>query len=116
MSRDLGRTVSADDVFSLARDGEPAARAAIDDAGEALGILCGLAANLSLQADIVLAGEATAVCDLAREHLDAALERTRPHSSTPVRVHVDGSGFSAWARGAAAVAIQAELGRIPLTR
>lgn len=116
VSRDLGRAVSADDVFSLARDGDPAARAAIDDAGEALGILCGLAANLSLQADIVLAGEATAVCDLAREHVDAALERTRPHGSTPVRVHVDGAGFSAWARGAAAVAIQAELGRIPLTR
>ncbi|MDU0366471.1 ROK family transcriptional regulator [Microbacterium sp. KSW4-17] len=116
VSRDLGRTGGADDVFSLARDGEPTARAAIDDAGEALGILCALAANLSLQADIVLAGEATAIVDLARDRVDEALARVRPGGSTPVRVHVDRAGFSAWARGAAAVAIQAEMGRIPQTR
>lgn len=116
VSRALRRAVGIDDVFSLAREGDPAARAAVDDAGEALGILCGLAANLSLQADVVLAGEAAAVHDLARERVDDALARTRPGGSSPVRVHVDGAGFSAWARGAAAVAIQAEMGRITLTR
>lgn len=110
----LGRPVDFDDAVALARKGVPAARAVMDTAADALGSLCALAANLSLQADIVLAGEGVAVFDLSPERVRAAITAERPPTASPVAIHVDRSGFSAWARGAAAVAIQTAMGRISL--
>ena len=44
----------------------------------------------------------------------AALAEDRDPDAMPVEVHVDDAGFVSWARGAAAVAIQAALGRLRL--
>ncbi len=110
-----GRSVTYDDAISLARSGDPAARRVVEAAGDALGTLCALAANLSLQSDIVLAGEGVEAFDLVRDRVEASLARGRERSASAVSIHPDRSGFSAWARGAAAVAIQAAMGRISLT-
>ncbi|WP_285137765.1 ROK family transcriptional regulator [Microbacterium sp. lyk4-40-TSB-66] len=114
VSAALARDVTYDEVMNLARDRDPAATAVMDAAGDALGTLFALAANLSLQSDIVLAGEGVEAFDLVRERVDAALSRGRAGSASAVAIHPDRSGFSAWARGAAAVAIQAAMGRISL--
>jgi len=115
VSQALRRSVSYDDALSLARADDPAARTVMDAAGDALGTLCALAANLSLQSDIVLAGEGVEAFDLVRDRVEASLARGRERSASAVSIHVDRSGFSAWARGAAAVAIQAAMGRISLS-
>lgn len=116
VSTSLGREVCFDRALALARAGEPAARETFDDAGDALGTLCALAATLSLQSDVVLAGEGMHAFDLLRERTEAAISRIRPPSASAVSLHPDDAGFTAWARGAAAVAIQAAMGRLPLPR
>ncbi|MFJ4037294.1 ROK family protein [Microbacterium sp. NPDC090007] len=115
VSRSLGRAVDLDEVFARAAASDPVARAVVDDAADALGTLCALAANLSLHADIVLAGEAAAVYDLAPDRVGATLARGRAEGLAPVTVHLDDGGFAGWARGAAAVAIQAGMDRIRRT-
>ncbi|WP_144829904.1 ROK family transcriptional regulator [Microbacterium sp. BH-3-3-3] len=115
VSDTLGRQVGYDEALSLARAGDPAARTVMEAAGDALGTLCALAVNLSLQSDIVLAGEGVEAFDLVRDQVEASLARGRERSASAVSIHPDRSGFSAWARGAAAVAIQAAMGRISLS-
>ncbi|WP_150953247.1 ROK family transcriptional regulator [Microbacterium testaceum] len=114
VSQAHGRRVGYDEAVSLARDGDPAARKVMDAAGDALGNLCALAANLTLQSDIVLAGEGVEAFELVRDRVERSLARGRERSASTVSIHPDRSGFSAWARGAAAVAIQAAMGRISL--
>ncbi len=115
-SRAVGRAIGFDDAVALARAGDQVLRALFADTGDALGALCALAATLSLHADIVLAGEGMDAFDLLREEAGTAISRLRPRSASPVSLHPDHSGFTAWARGAAAVAIQAAMGRIDLAR
>ncbi|AEG45137.1 ROK family transcriptional regulator [Isoptericola variabilis] len=103
----LGREITYDEVLRLAAAGDPAATAVTEASGRALGRLLGHIANLALVDTIVLSGEGIGlwdvVGDVARERLDA----DRDPEATPVTLHVDDSGFVAWARGAAATAIQA---------
>jgi len=106
VSAALGRRVEVEEVLALAAEGEPAARAVVDAAGEALGRLIGLAANLTLQRDIVLAGEGIALYDAVTDRVEAAIRAHRDAVAQDVVIHVDRSGFQGWARGAAAVAIQ----------
>ncbi len=114
VSARLGRRIGFGRAVELAREGVEEARDVTDAAAEALGSLLALAANLSLQSDVVLAGEGVALFDLGRDRVEAVIARERPAAASPVSIHVDRSGFSAWARGAAAVAIQSAMGRISL--
>ena len=83
-----------------------------DAAADALGRFVALAANLTLQPAVVLAGEGIGLFAVARGP-GARGDRRGPRSAAPIpiEIHVDESGFSAWARGAAAVAIQAAVDR-----
>jgi len=103
----LQRQVSYDDVIELVRAGDPAARSVVDSAADALGRFIALAANLTLQPTVVLAGEGIALYRVAEERVREATLADRDPRADPVEVFVDDSGFTAWARGAAAVAIQA---------
>ena len=98
---------------ALAAQGDPAATAVVDAAARGLGRLIALAANLTMQPDgrarrrghrAVGSGRATAS---ARRPPPSA---TR--SPSPIEILVDDAGFRAWARGAAAVAIQAAVARL----
>ncbi|WP_243232026.1 ROK family transcriptional regulator [Microbacterium sp. CIAB417] len=109
-----GESVDYAETLRLAAAGEPAARAVVDAAGQALGRMIALALNFSLQSAVVLAGEGIGLFPIAEAEVRAAVAAGRDPQSEPVDIHVDDSGFRAWARGAAAVAIQAAMTRLPL--
>lgn len=108
----LQRPVGYDEVLALAADGDPAAAAIVDASARALGRLVALAANLTTHADIVLAGEGMGLFAVAEGAVRAEITAGRDPRASPVRLHVDDSGFTAWARGAAAVAVQAAFERL----
>ncbi|MGV8882085.1 MAG: ROK family transcriptional regulator [Rhodoglobus sp.] len=113
VSAALQRPVSYDDVLELAATGDLAARAVVDAAGDALGHLIALAANLTLQSSIVLAGEGIGIYDLVADRINSVIHAERDPHAEPVHIHVDRTGFQAWARGAAAISIQAAISRLP---
>jgi predicted NBD/HSP70 family sugar kinase len=115
VSAALQRPVSYSEALALAVAGDPAARAVIDAAAEALGRFIALAANLTLQHSVVLAGEGIELYDVAERQVRASTAAERDPLADPITIVVDRSGFSAWARGAAAVAIQAAVERLNLT-
>ena len=71
-------------------------------------------ANIAMVDTIVLSGEGVGLWNVVGDVALAALAEDRDPEATPVEVHVDDAGFVSWARGAAAVAIQAALGRLRL--
>lgn len=114
VSAALQRSVSYEQALELAVAGDPAAVAVIDAAADALGRFVALAANLTFQSAAVLAGEGIELFTIAEDRVRAAIAACRDPRAEPVRLYVDGSGFTAWARGAAAVAIQAAVDRLSL--
>jgi predicted NBD/HSP70 family sugar kinase len=110
----LGRPVEYDEVLSLAASGDPAATAVVDAAARGLGRMIALAANLTMQPTVVLAGDGIGLWELTAPQVRAAAAADRDPLAEPVEILVDDSGFSAWARGAAAVAIQAAVTRLAL--
>ena len=107
VSAALQRTVTYDEVLALAIAGEPAAAAASTTAADALGRFIALAANLTFQSAAVLAGDGIGLFPIVENRIRAAISAGRDPRAQPVQLFVDDSGFTAWARGAAAVAIQA---------
>lgn len=116
VSTALQRPVEYDEVLTLAASGDPVARTVVDAAGDALGRFIALATNLSLQPAVVLAGEGMAIYDLVADRVAAAIAAERDPLAEPVAIYVDRSGFSAWARGAAAVAIQTAISGAAVSR
>ncbi len=77
----------------------------IEASVRALGHFIALAANLSLLSDVILIGEGMTLFELVEQTVrDTILECRDPLAST-VTLLLDDSGFGAWARGAAVVAI-----------
>jgi predicted NBD/HSP70 family sugar kinase len=114
VSASLQRPVDYDEALALAAEGDPAARAVLDAAADALGRFVALAANLTMQPATVLAGEGIGLFAVDEERVRSAIRADRDPRADPVELYVDDSGFTAWARGAAAVAIQAAVDRIRL--
>ncbi len=114
VSAALGRAVDYEETLRLAASDHPAARTVVDTAGTALGRFIALAANLSLQSAVVLSGEGIGLFRVAERAVRDALAGGRDAQAAPIDIHVDESGFRAWARGAAAVAIQDSMGRMRL--
>lgn len=108
----LHRSVDYDEVLDLATAGDPTASAIVDASARALGRLIALSANLTLHADIVLAGEGMRLFSVAEDAVRAAIAEGRDPRASAVRLHLDATGFTAWARGAAAVAIQDAFARL----
>jgi predicted NBD/HSP70 family sugar kinase len=105
----LGRSVSYDEALDLAVAGDPAAVAVAEAAGRALGRMIAAVANLAMVDTVVLSGEGIGLWAFVETMTREALAAERDQEAAPVRVHVDDEGFDAWARGAAAVAIQSSL-------
>ncbi len=110
----LGREVDYDEVLEAARAGHPLAVAITTAAGRALGRMMAYIANIAMVDRIVLSGEGIELWGIVREVAMSALAADRDPEARPVEVHVDDAGFVSWARGAAAVAIQAAFGRMRL--
>jgi hypothetical protein len=73
-------------------------------------------ANLAMVDTVVLSGEGVGIWPVIEPAVRAALAAERDGEASPVRIHVDDAGFDAWARGAAAIAIQASLATLGLGR
>lgn len=104
-----GRPVTYDEVLQLARDGDPVAREVTRAAGSALGRLIAAVANLAMVEHVVLAGEGIGVLSVARSDVMSSMLADRDREAGVIGLLVDDSGFTSWARGAAAIAIQATL-------
>lgn len=110
----LGREVEYAEVLDAARAGHPLAVAITTAAGRALGRMMAFIANIAMVDRIVLSGEGIELWGIVRVVAMSALAADRDPEARPIEVHVDDAGFVSWARGAAAVAIQAALGRMRL--
>ena len=110
----LGHEVDYDEVLRLAEKGHPIAVSVTAAAGRALGRMMAGIANIAMVDTIVLSGEGVALWNVVGDLALAALAEDRDPEASPVEVVVDDAGFVSWARGAAAVAIQAALVRLRL--
>ena len=108
----LGREVTYSELLQLATDGNPVASAVVDSAARALGRMIAATTNLTMVDTVVLSGEGIALTGVALDTIRAAVSADRDPDAAPVRLLVDASGFTAWARGAAASAIQASFGLV----
>jgi len=108
----LGREVTYSELLQLATDGNPVASAVVDSAARALGRMIAATTNLTMVDTVVLSGEGIALAGVALDTIRAAVSADRDPDAAPVRLLVDASGFTAWARGAAASAIQASFGLV----
>lgn len=105
----LGRPTGYAEALRLAAAGQPAARRAVDDAAAALGVLVADIANLVDPELVILTGDGIELVHVARAALDAALEENRSEALAPARIDIRPFPFTDWARGAAAVAVQAHV-------
>jgi predicted NBD/HSP70 family sugar kinase len=108
----LGRDVTYSELLTLSRQRQPVALAVVTSAANALGRMVAATANLTMVDTVVLSGEGIELVRVAPEVLSAALDRDRDPEAAGVRLLIDDSGFAAWARGAAAAAIQSSFGRV----
>ncbi|SEF01953.1 Sugar kinase of the NBD/HSP70 family, may contain an N-terminal HTH domain [Arthrobacter alpinus] len=104
----LGRQVNYEQALELAEEGNRVAVAVLEAAAKALGVLIAAAANLAMVNTIVLGGEGLALFTSRKATVVAALAAGRDPEAEAVTLRVASDDFTEWARGAAAVAIQAQ--------
>ncbi|KJC65609.1 ROK family protein [Agreia bicolorata] len=109
----LGRVVDYDELLALAAEGNAVARQVVDTSGRALGRLIAASANLAMVETVVLSGEGIGLLAVAEDAVQAAVQADRDPDALPVEIRQTDADFTAWARGAAAVAIQSGFGLIP---
>jgi predicted NBD/HSP70 family sugar kinase len=94
----------------LARGGDVRVRAVFARAGAAIGTGLAAMANLVGPARIVVSGEGLAAYDLFEPHIRDAFERQAFGAAADCPLSIRPLPFDEWARGAAAVSIQARVG------
>lgn len=108
ISAATGETVNYRRSLELAAAGNRVAAAVFESAGKALGRLIAAAANLTMVNTVVLGGEGVELFAATDGIVLAALAADRDPEAAPVTLRVASADFTEWARGAAAVAIQAQ--------
>jgi len=110
----LGRPVAYDELLALAASGDPVAVQVVGTAGRSLGRMVAAVANLTMVGTVVLSGEGVGLVDVpvAATELRAGIAADRDPDASEVRVLTGAADFGAWARGAAAVAVQARIGAL----
>lgn len=108
ISSALGGSVDYAAALELAAGGNRVAGAVFNAAGKALGKLIAAAANLTMVNTVVLGGEGIALFAATEANVRAALTADRDPEAAPITIRVASNDFTEWARGAAAVAIQAQ--------
>jgi predicted NBD/HSP70 family sugar kinase len=93
-----------------ARGGDEAVRAVFARAGAAIGTGLAAMANLVGPARIVVSGEGLSAYDLFEPHIRDAFERQAFGAAADCPLSIRPLPFDEWARGAAAVSIQARVG------
>jgi predicted NBD/HSP70 family sugar kinase len=95
------------EAVARARAGDPAVRAVFAEAGHAIGLALAAMANLVGPERIVVSGEGVAAYDLFEEHVRAAFTTQAFGAVADCLLILRPLPFEEWARGAAAVSIQA---------
>ena len=108
----LARDVSYTELLELAAAGEPAPRAIVETAATALGQFIFLSTSLIMHPTVVLSGDGIGLWEVAENTVRTAASAQRDPDASPLNIIVDTSGFEAWARGAAAVAIEHSLAQL----
>lgn len=110
----LGHRVAYDELLALAASGDPVAVQVVGTAGRSLGRMVAAVANLTMVGTVVLSGEGVGLVDVpvAATELRAGIAADRDPDASEVRVLTGAADFGAWARGAAAVAVQARIGSL----
>ncbi|MGW6132276.1 ROK family protein [Cellulomonas sp. NPDC055163] len=109
----LGRPVGYDELLTLSRADDPAARLIVRDAVSALGRLVAAVANLTMPERVVVTGEGVALVDTDPAALRVAVARDRDPRTSPLDLVTRPGDFTQWARGAGVVAIQDFVLRAP---
>ncbi|MBN8881786.1 MAG: ROK family protein [Salana multivorans] len=107
-----GRAVGYDELLDEAASGREPAVAIVTAASRALGQLLALVSSLAMTTTIVLGGDGIALWQRFSDPALDVVAHGRDPDASPLDLRVDPMGFGAWARGAAAIAIQASLGRL----
>ncbi|MGI6879754.1 ROK family transcriptional regulator [Microbacterium sp. gxy059] len=102
-----GSPVPFEEALDLAAAGDPPARAIIDEAARGLGVLLAAICNLTLPRRIVIAGEGARIAEIGEETMRRSLASLRAAEATTPPIVLAEEGGVEWARGAAALAIQA---------
>jgi predicted NBD/HSP70 family sugar kinase len=110
----LGRLVSYEELLALAASGNAVAVQVVGTAGRSLGRMIAAVANLTMVGTVVLSGEGIGLVDVpvAASEMRAGIAADRDPDASEVRVLTGDADFGAWARGAAAVAVQARIGAL----
>jgi predicted NBD/HSP70 family sugar kinase len=106
ISQAHGRSLSYEECLTLHSQHDPAATAAFNAAGRAIGTLLALVMNMVGPERVVISGEGV---EIYRRSADAARTRMREllhWTATEVAIDAEPMAFSEWARGAAVVAVQ----------
>jgi predicted NBD/HSP70 family sugar kinase len=106
VSTALGRAVSYDEALDLARDGEPAARRVVDDAGRGLGTLLAAVANLTAPERVILGGEGVRLVEVAGAAIQVGIRNDRDPRARELDLVTTPGDNTEWCRGAAVIAIQ----------
>jgi predicted NBD/HSP70 family sugar kinase len=102
-----GRRVGYDEVLQMAQSGDPVAGRVVHEAAHALGRAAAAISSLTGVRLIILSGEGVHLAEVARAQVDQGLQEYVVAGAAPQLV-IRPMGFLEWARGAAAIAIQAE--------
>jgi predicted NBD/HSP70 family sugar kinase len=113
-SQRLGRPVTYDQALDLAAAGDPEARAVVDQAGYAYGMLIAAVANIALPQRVILTGEGWRLAQVAAPALAEGLRYARNPLAAEVPLQILPDDPLIWARGAAAVAIQQSINELGL--
>ena len=107
-----GRAVSFDELIALAKAEEPYALTLVKRSGAAFGKLISLIAAIAMVDTFVLAGEGIDIYRLAGDEVWGSIHQERGPELLPLQLLADEGNFVAWARGAAAIAIQHSFERL----
>ncbi|WP_114854389.1 ROK family protein [Brachybacterium sp. YJGR34] len=113
VSEGLGRPVTFEEALALAEDADPVALRAVRDAAHALGRASAAVSATTGVERIILSGEGVHLADIAPADLERGFREYDIEASAHSELAVRPMTFLEWARGAAAVAIQAEFPRPP---
>lgn len=102
----LRRPVTYDEALDLAGQGQPAAKAVVDQAGHALGRLVAAVANLTTCDLVIITGEGARLAEAAQTAMRHQIAADRNPAASTIRVLTPHLTADDWARGPAVLAIQ----------
>ena len=109
MLRQLDGEPTYEEAVARALAGDPAAKRVFDDAGYALGVLIGTAANFLDPQKIVLTGDGLPLYEVSEQRVADGVEASYEADPASIDLDVRPFDFSEWARSGAALAIRATL-------